>query len=591
MSERPIAIGLFREAVVRFGEGKTTTASRLADRARELFLASGDIDGACAAALLRGRSALRAARYTEAADWLLWARAEAFRRGLEPRVLAATSELAVLAELQGDLLTAVASHRDVLEKQRLRDDNLGIAMAAGNVARLLPKVAGHVPAIVAEARALLTESLQRFRDGPHEAGIANSLICIGDLDRADGQLDDALKLFQEVIDMDPTPGVQPMRLLALHNLGNVLRQMGDYRRAIAAHEAAQAMAELLGDVRSARRASVSLAMTVAMTGPLTEAMRQLERVAAKLATSEDRAAQAVLAMNRAHLAAAAGQVLEGLDFLKQAHRHFTQRGDRAMTDEVDLAIAGMALLSSSDRRAFKQIRRRKWATPALARERQLLRAEVAFRRLDLADFDEAVLQLGKAESWQEAVGIGAVCVERAALIGVDNRAGLDDMAGLAEKRGARVDYLTIRLAQAQASLWLGDLARAEAYAGEVQTEAAALGRRLMELNARMIFALAGRKAIFAATWRKEALALAGEGAVVPAAWAGAAASFGTLDDDALDRHIRTLHEAGDERHKLYLLTWRAAYGPAPLAALAISAIETAGLSVPPWLRVMAGEPS
>ena len=71
---------------------------------------------------------------------------------------------------------------------------LAVFHGAGNVARLLPKVAGHVPEVRAEARALLTEAQERFREGPHEAGIANSLICIGDLDRGDRQLDAALAL-------------------------------------------------------------------------------------------------------------------------------------------------------------------------------------------------------------------------------------------------------------------------------------------------------------------------------------------------------------------------------------------------------------
>ncbi len=587
MSERPIAIGLFREAVLRFGEGKTAIASRLADRARELFLAAGDIDGACAAALLRGRAALRAGRYAEATEWLLWARAEANRRGLEPRVLAATSELAVLAELQGDLMSAVAAHRGVLERQRLREDNLGIAMAAGNVARLLPKVAGHVTSIVAESRELLTEALQRFRDGPHEPGIANTLICLGDLDRSGGKLDEALRLFQEVVDLPATAGIQPMRLLALQNLGNVLRQMGDYVRAMEAFRGATAMADLLGDVRSARRAAMSLAMTQAMMGPVGDAVRSLQRVATAISTSEDQAGEAFVALNLAQLHAAAGQMDVALAQLREAHRAFVARADRPMTDEVDLAVATVSLLASSDRLAQKQMRRRKGVRPASARERLLLRAQVAWRRLDLGDFDATVTELGLAESWQEAVGIGALCVERAALSGVDTTAGLDEMAQLATRREARVDYLTLRLAQANAALWLGDRARAEAWAGEVQDEAHRLGRRILELRARMVFACAGGRAIVAATWQKEAEVLADAKAVVPASWLGATAALATLDDTAMDLHIRTLHEAGDERHKLFLLAWRAAYGPPTFAAVAVLSLETAGIFVPPWLRVAA----
>ncbi len=586
MSERPIAIGLFREAVLRFGEGQTATASRLADRSRELFLLAGDVDGACAAALLRGRAALRAARYPEAAHWLQWARDEAFRRGLVPRVLSASSELAVLAELQGDLLGAVAAHRDVLDQQRQRDDNLGIAMAAGNVARLLPRVAGHTPQIVGEARELLADALQRFRDGPHDAGIANSLICIGDLDRADGKLDDAQRLFQEVIEMTPTSGVQPMRLLAMHNQGSVLRQMGDYLPAIAAYEAAHALAVALGEVRSARRARTALLMTEAMSGPLDKSLTALVAMGGDLVGSDEDVAKAVLWMNESHLYAASGQMDVAMWCLKDAHRIFKQRADRVMLDEADLAIAAIALMTSSDRRAQKQTRRRKSQSVNANRERQLLRAQVAFRRLDLRDFDETVEALGTAKSWQEAVGIGALCVERAALAGVDNTAGLDPMAELALERGARVDYLTLRLAQANAALWLGNLQQAEAWSAEVATEAAVLGRPFLDLGARLVYGAASGNAIDAASWQKEATRWREFTAIVPAAWCDALASIETLDDGLFEEQIKTLHEAGDERSKLFFFALRAARGPRDIVVLAVQNFTGAGIFVPPWLTAL-----
>jgi tetratricopeptide (TPR) repeat protein len=587
LSERPVAIGLFREAVVRFSEGKTTTASRLADRARELFLAAGDIDGACAAALLRGRAALRASRYSEATEWFLWARNEANRRGLEPRVLAATSELAVLAELQGDGLGAVAAHRGVLEQQRTRDDNLGIAMAAGNVARLLPRVAGHTPEIILEARELLTEALQRFRDGPHEAGIANTLICFGDLERAEGKLDEAQRLFHEVVDLVPSPAVQPMRLLAMHNLGNVMRQVGDYTRALESYRAALALAETLGDVRSARRAAVSVAMSHAMTAPVTQSVVALERVSAGLAGTEDRAAEAIVSVNQAQLLAASGEMNAALARFEVAHRYYTQKSDRPLVDELDLAVASVSFSASSDRRAQKLIRRAapgEWASPALAREALLLRAQVAFRRMDLVDFDAAVAALGDARSWQETVGVAALCVERAAFGGVDTGPALEPMLQRALDSGARVDAVALRLAQANAALWLGDTARAEAIATAVQREATTLGRVLLALRARMVRGLARGGPMDARKWQAESDRLRAAGAAVPAGWAGAAAALGTRDDVAFQRHLDAVREAGDERQRLFLLVWRATLGPPTVAGHAVATLEQAGLAVPPWLR-------
>ena len=584
MSERPVAIGLFREAVVRFGEGKTTTASRLADRARELFLAAGDIDGACAAALLRGRAALRASRYAEASDWFLWARSEANRRGLEPRVLAATSELAVLAELQGDGRGAVAAHRGVLEQQRARDDNLGIAMAAGNVARLLPRVAGHAPGIIAEARELLTEALQRFRDGPHEAGIANTLICFGDLERAEGKLDEAQRLFSEVVALDPTPAVQPMRLLALHNLGNVMRQVGEYARALESYRAAQALAETLGDVRSARRAAVSVAMSHAMTAPITQSVVALERVAAALKGTEDHAAAAIVSVNQAQLFASAGDLTAALARFEAAHRYYTQKSDRPLVDELDLAVASASFSASSDRRAQKLIRRTEWASPSLAREALLLRAQVALRRMDLRDFDAAVAELGDARSWQETVAVAALCVERAAFGGVDTGPALAPMLQRAVESGARVDAIALQLAQAHAALWLGENDRAEAIATAVQREATTLGRVLLALRARMVRGLARGGAVEVRKWRAESDRLLASGAAVPAACAGAAAALGARDDGAFQRHLEALRAAGDERQRLFLLVWCATLGPPTVAGHAVATLEQAALAVPPWLR-------
>lgn len=169
-SERKVAIELFKQATVKFNAGRLDVACRLAQRCREIFLQIPDYDGACAAASLEGRVALRAAKPQDAWQCFSWACDEAQRRGLQSRALTSLTELATLCELGGDLAQAVAMHRQVLQGQRERDDNIGIAVAAGNVGRLLPRLTTRVSALgeaTESARVLLAESLSRFRQAEH----------------------------------------------------------------------------------------------------------------------------------------------------------------------------------------------------------------------------------------------------------------------------------------------------------------------------------------------------------------------------------------------------------------------------------------
>lgn len=584
MSERPVAIGMFREAVMRFGEGKTAVASRLADRARELFLAAGDVDGACAASLLRGRAALRAGRDAEATEWFVWARDEASRRGLEPRVLAATTELAIVAELQGNWRIAVAEHRGVLSVQRTRDDNLGIAMAAGNVARLLPKVSGADPKALAEARKLLNEALERFRLGPHEAGIANSLICIGDLDRQDGKLSEALAAFREVVNLSASPVIQPMRAAAYQNLGHLLRQMGHVEAAIEAYTQSEKIAVALGDLVNQRKFAASLHMTQALQSPLNPAIHALSALANACGDSGDLAGEALLALNLCQVFIAAADVLQARFGLRIAREFFTERGDRGMLDEVELAHANLALMTQSDRLAQKWVRKRGPFSPAVMRQRLLMRATLAFRRLDLRDFDKTLDLLGEPQSWQEGVQLGAMAVERAAWHGHDITQQISPLLELADRHGALVDRLTLQLAQAHALMWLGNLEASADLTKATGLELERLQRKAMETEAMVLYSVMVGRITNARQWGDKTMELEHRETKIPAVLMRLTTALLRGDDAAFAVEIAYLHQTGDERHKAFFFAWRSAMAPPEIAEMGVQQLENAGLTVPPWLK-------
>ena len=589
MSERVVAIGLFREAVQRLGEGQTATAARLADRARELFLTAADLDGACAAALLRGRTALRVGRLTEAADWLGWAREEALRRGLEPRVLAATAELAILAEMQGNLPTAVAAHRGVLERQRARDDNLGIAMAAGNVARLLPMIAPNSDAGIHEARALLAEALERFQEGPHEAGIANTMICLGNMERVSGDLAAARSLFEQVALLAPSPAVQPMRALAQQNLGHVLRDVGDYRPAVAAYRQAQALADALGDGHLARQATLSRAMTEAHMLPLAAPLAAVEALAQALPAVGDTAEPALVQLNLARLLGLGGSYRKALALARAAELQLRRGRDPSRVEEAIAVRALVALHAGDARVAHKWLRQRRApATPALGRQRWLLRAAVALRELDLVGFDAAQAALGPDGTWAELAANAALLVQRAALAGVDGSADAQPLIDAAERRAAVLELTHLRLGLATAKLWLGEDAVAAALAAVAEQTAAGLGWVDLAAHSRAVQALCSAAL-------PEAVRLGRNGAAQErgTAWSAAmcldaAAAIRAGDSAALLAAVTGLRESGDSFRGLLFLASHGARQSPPTARRVLATVEGCGVFVPPWLRRAGG---
>ncbi len=346
-SERKVAIELFKQATAKFNAGRLDLACRLAQRSREIFLQIPDYDGACAAASLEGRVALRAAKPQDAWQCFSWACDEAQRRGLQSRALTSLTELATLCELGGDLAQAVAMHRQVLHGQRERDDNIGIAVAAGNVGRLLPRLKGQANAPgdpIEGARVLLAESLSRFRQAGHGQGTANALICFGDIERASGDLDSAAAAFAEAAELSKADApMLPLALLAHLNLGHIARDRGDVLGAARHFDLSLDAATKLGDRQGQARARLGRVMATVDLEPLQASIDELQKIESDFNQMQQPGGAVTAAVNRAALLCRLGQLHEGAQLLRHSRQILQNSGDGRAAQEVSLSIAEIAL--------------------------------------------------------------------------------------------------------------------------------------------------------------------------------------------------------------------------------------------------------
>jgi tetratricopeptide (TPR) repeat protein len=468
--ERAVAVELFRQASSRLHQGQLLVAARLSERARDVFQGIGDAEGACASASQLGRVRLRQGRLDDAHACFAWAREEAARRGLQARELAALTELGALHELSGQLPQAVAIHREVLERQRQRDDNLGIAIAAGNVGRLLPRLAprhheGQDPAqaLQDDARALLDEARQRFEVGGSVPGVANTWICLGDLERAAGRLDAAELAFAQVVERT-REGQPGLHALALLNLGHVQRDRGQVTEALATFTTSATVAAGIGDRQGMARARLALTMLGADSRPLHETEADFASVEADFRALGQPAGALTAAVNRAAILCRLGQLPEGRRLLETGRSQLESQGDRLATLEVTLALADIALTQGDTERleALLATAPVDKCPPRLLVRRKVLEIRRLVRSLALdpaeallATVDDAVL------SASESLGVALQRAEIRTLRGhPESRAGLVALAGR-ENLGPR-EALSIQSALAADAFWRGDLRDAAA---------------------------------------------------------------------------------------------------------------------------------
>lgn len=445
-------------------------AGRLAERARDLFMQSGEPAGACGAASMRGRIFLRQGKPEDAQTCFRWARQEAARRGLQGRELTAMTELGALYELAGDLQAAIATHREVLDRQRTRDDNLGIAVAAGNVGRLLPRLAprgvdGPNP-LNEDARALLLEATRRFEVAESVPGMVNAWICLGDLERAAGHLDLAEAAFRQVADK-ARGGLPLLHAVAELNLGHVLRDRGQISEALAAFAISRQAAQAAGDRQGVARARLATAMSLADDQPLATSEAEFASIEAEFQAIGQPGGVLLAAVNRAALLGRLGRLAEAWALLQAARQQLQGQGDRLGALEVSLAMAELALTMGDEPEA------RKWldavadaqCPPRLRIRRMLLETRLHVRRLELGKAAAVLATLAEQDiaSAAERFGIALATCELATL-------QLDPSvpARLAELQQASAlsprEATAVRAAIAADAFWRGDLQTARTLA-------------------------------------------------------------------------------------------------------------------------------
>lgn len=465
--ERTVAIELFQQAGQRLAHGKLDLALRLAGRSRELFISIGDFDGACASASLEGRVHVRAGHLDPAQERFAWARAEAERRGLVARQLAAMTELGTVCEMRGDLPGAVAVHREVLERQRARGDDLGIAVAAGNVGRLLPRLApgrsadAGTGALQDDARTLLTEAMERFELAGNEPGVANALICLGDLERSCGNLAAAESAFARVARATEGVRMDALQAVALLNLGYVRRDLGQLQEALAAFADSLRLATGVSDRQGAARARLAVAMARADVDPLPDAAAAFAELEADFTALGQPSGALMAAVNRAALLCRMGRLHDGRGVLRQARSALRDQGDRLGAIEVAMALAEVALTLGDGPEAEAELLQ----APAdqcpgrLGLRRGLLEVRLLLRRLKLTEAQARLEALPKATlSAAEKFGLTLALCEIGTLRGdaeVPARLAALEAQALASQTAREVAAATS--ARGQDAFWRGDL--------------------------------------------------------------------------------------------------------------------------------------
>jgi tetratricopeptide (TPR) repeat protein len=338
-AERKVAVGLFQEATRQFKQGRLELGLRVAGRSRAAFLRACDTEAACTAACLEARIMARLGRMDEARATLAWAIEHAQGRNLTAREMAVRTDLAVLDEATGDLRSALAAHRAILEQQRSLGNAKGTAVAAANVARLLPRAA---PGLTDEARSLLAEALALFVEAKHWEDAAHVLLCLGDLERSEGHLGAAEEVFRAVC-FDPAMQARRVVATAALNLGLVLRDRGAFDDATSAFQLAGAAALRHADRPVEARARQALALHLADRVPLPETAAALAEVAQLFRALGQPLGELEAEFNRGGVLCRMGRLREGEAVLAAAPVRLEALGERMGAVEAQLAVAELAL--------------------------------------------------------------------------------------------------------------------------------------------------------------------------------------------------------------------------------------------------------
>ncbi|MBI5607968.1 MAG: hypothetical protein HY902_03715 [Deltaproteobacteria bacterium] len=492
----PTPSQLFAQARQALQAGQPGQGARLAQAARAAFAAAGAHDYAVKSMILQSRCQAAAGDLDGAAGTLdqAIAHAESFDRPAE--ALAARGELGVLQEQLGQLPEALATHRAVLDAQEQRRDVLGAALAAANVARLLPRAAKpeHRRQAQQQALELLLRAGQGFVASGKPALAAQVLVVLGSEQRNGGELTEAAATLRDACRAADAADDPRVRASARLNLGHVLRDRGDTAMArqsfASSAELAHACGDLLGQLR-ARQAALLLDLDGA---PAAEALQHLHDLIGEFAAAGQVAAALPLQANLGPALARSGQVRRACQELTKTVQELHRAGERLGVAEVQLTLAELqwtlgefaAVDAAVAQLAHSEL------PDKLAVRLALFRARQASARLDLPGTQAALARALTGEpSHATQFAAGLVQAQLGTWLG-DGTAGplLADLLALAESSPREQAAAT--LAHAVDLAWAGERDQAATTAATALETWRYLGEPLPQASCQTLLACLGR---------------------------------------------------------------------------------------------------
>ncbi|MSP92881.1 MAG: hypothetical protein EXR79_13925 [Myxococcales bacterium] len=583
--------------------GELDAALDLAERALGAFGRAGRPDAACAAHNLLGRILVRRGDPDGARAAFEAAVGLAQRHGLEARELSALTEIATLHESQDELRDAIALHRGVLERQRLRQDSIGIAVAAGNVGRLLPRLVPGLKgpeavALESDARTLLDEAGRRFAAAGNLAGAINALVCVGDLERGAGKLQEAEMAFASAVRLADLPALRPLLANALLNLGHAQRDRGDAQAAQRAFVRSAQAAQGAGDAVGVARARLAETMLRADHEPPASVLEAFAAVERMFDAVGQRSGTLAARVNRAALLARCGHLDAARAALESASLAFTQLGDLRADADVRLACAEVAVSQGDVADAARHVavvRARLGTAPdgRLGLRLALTDVRAALRALQLDRAAACLEDCGRTEpSAAESFAIARASCEIAAwrLLPTTSEQ-LARLAAVADQAGALRDTACVALATASYALWCGHL---DAIDGPLVRAVATFAQFAEPLSLATCQVLAAWRTLLvgrpptvlnlAATAQVPALAARARTVAALARWQQDSSCAGA---SAVEAEVAALDALGDHAAALELLVVGARLTRAPaLYAEALRRLAVARLPVPGLLTAV-----
>ncbi|MBM4343488.1 MAG: tetratricopeptide repeat protein [Deltaproteobacteria bacterium] len=475
--------------------GRFAMACQLAGQAVAGFVRDRAFEEAHKTRMFQGRLAQQAGDLGLAQDVLRAGLHDARRRGSDRQACEAMTELGGVLELAGDLREAVALHREVMASRQGTDDGLVLAIAKGNVARLVTRLAPAERRREAqqEARSLLLEAGELFVTHGRPGYAAQVLVTLGDQERTEGNLEAARQAFADALAVAERAGHLPVLPMALLNLGLVLRDLGRTADARQRFDEAATVAVKLGDRLQLARIHLAQAMTDADRLPPADVAALFAGVEAEFNAIGQSAGGLPARANRAAALARAGRYSQSLAVTRKLRAQLWHAGDRLGAVEVDIAVCEL-LLSMGDRTAFEvafAALRCADLPPRFGQRLNLLAARQALRALDLAAADRA-LRAAVADEPTRSTRFSAA-LARAQFDMVCHRAtALDDLAGLLQQSAdSPRDAAAVHTSLCDTLAWFGHRDRALHHGREAVRRLRDFGEPLAVASASCSLALAG----------------------------------------------------------------------------------------------------